>query len=406
MSRHLSFSLTCLIGSLWVLLSACSSEPLLPLQAAEDTQSQTIEPTTENTDLPLDTMTDTATLTEPETSPASNTQVEGTESEPSASESETPSPSDTVPQDSDTIVYCPYLCQDNIGAETCSALGAHWVRHAGYLCEDTSQICCQALGQPGGVLGSCEEQPALSCRNNCGGSMIQRTDYYCGEATKVCCENPDGPTCTEMAGQCVSFLEKCPSGYSSSSLPCGSFIEKCCAPPICPWTCTPYVGEKTCSSNITNPTAIRNDQYACPVKGEICCQPMDAEEGINESCTDQSRMVCRDTCETYETANDSYYCKLASRACCEDVRPKCIDDLDGQCIVPLLGCPDGMEESSRGICLGSEKMQCCVDASPFNRCAQNGGTCVSLGSMCPPLTTMDLTTWCGNLTDICCNSIF
>jgi hypothetical protein len=200
----------------------------------------------------------------------------------------------------------------------------------------------------------------------------------------------------------VTVLESCPKGYASSHLECSSFVEKCCAPPICPWSCKSYNGDKTCSADLKKPTAIRNDQYACPVKGEICCQPMNAEEGIAEPCADQSRMMCRETCESYEKANENYYCPAANRACCEDVRPKCIDDLGGQCVVPLIGCSDGMEKSTRGICLGAQTMDCCVDASPLNQCAQQGGTCVDIGKMCPLLTKMDLSTWCGNLSDICC----
>ncbi|MCU0665451.1 MAG: hypothetical protein MUC50_24395, partial [Myxococcota bacterium] len=130
-----------LLACLVLAISACSSQPVPLLPDAEIFDSisdgQAVDQPSDSESLSDGPGVETITPTEQD--PATATTTPGEDTDTVVTTTDTPS---------DTVQYCPYLCQDDIGKNTCSALGEHWVRNAGYLCENTAQTCCQALGQP------------------------------------------------------------------------------------------------------------------------------------------------------------------------------------------------------------------------------------------------------------------
>jgi hypothetical protein len=303
---------------------------------------------------------------------------------------------------------CPWWCADFVGQTTCSDTfnPPTAIHNPNYTCDSEDRVCCQPLGVDGGLDQYCNDQADHVCAESCDGPFEElATEFYCQHANAVCCHD-FAPTCAEMGGLCITpILEACPTGWEDNyDHDCDNFLQACCLPPSCPWSCEPETDEYSCSESLDPPTAIHNWDYAClDAPGEICCQPVGAEDGIQGYCGDQPDMDCKTACASYETWRTDFYCNWSTAYCCEDTRQPCAD-IGGDCTTGL-GCPDGSENNQGGTCSNLWEL-CCTPVDPDNTCAMEGGTCVTWGDSCPLLYTPALTTSCGTWTQMCCQFIF
>jgi len=317
-------------------------------------------------------------------------------------DSDTDSDSDAGP-DTDTSQMegnCPWFCADFVGELSCSSTlnPPTAVYNPNFECATEDRICCQPLGAAGGLDGYCGDQPGFSCEIDCTGEWQEpSTDYYCNAATATCCEDTK-PSCLEIGGICVYVWDSCPGDTSPADFSCG-LLETCCAPPECPWTCSIFVDDYTCSESLDPPTAIHNYEWSCLDPDEICCQPLGAPDGIAGACGDQEAMACRVSCLSYETQRTDFYCGPATQVCCEDLREPCAD-IGGSC-ESWWTCPDGTEINQGGICEGLTEV-CCTAIDPSNTCELGGGACVEWGESCPLLMIPAPTVSCGTWTQMCC----
>ncbi len=209
-------------------------------------------------------------------------------------------------------------------------------------------------------------------------------------------------SCTELGGTCVGLFSDCPEGAEQVSNSCPGWWDKCCLEPFCPWECEIYTDRYTCSETLNPPDAVRNYDYSCEEQDEVCCQPLDDPDGLEELCPGE--MACKQSCGTFEEQRTDYYCNRADLLCCNDPRPPC-EDIGGTCEFSILGsCPDGKEQNEDGICTGA-LTACCTDIAPNNDCALNGGECVNWGESCPTLYIPDPLSSCGTLLEMCCSFI-
>ncbi|MBW2529986.1 MAG: hypothetical protein JRI55_00825, partial [Deltaproteobacteria bacterium] len=167
--------------------------------------------------------------------------------------------------------------------------------------------------------------------------------------------------------------------------------------------CVDYSDEYTCSEVLDPPQAVQNHGYSCSEPGNICCQPLEADGGVDEYCNDQPDMGCSNGCNEFEVQRDDYYCAMAGVACCEDLREPCAD-IGGSCELAV-ACPDGTEANSWGNCDSFWEF-CCTPIDPSNSCGLAGGTCVGWGESCPLLHQPDPLNSCGDLTQMCCIPMF
>lgn len=303
--------------------------------------------------------------------------------------------------DTDTSMEgnCPWFCADFVDEYSCSGTlnPPSAVYNPNFACESEDRVCCQPVGAPGGIT-YCGDQAGYSCEVDCTGEWQEPTTaYFCNSATATCCQDTQ-PGCTEIGGVCVNIWSSCPTDYAEVDLSCG-LLQTCCAPPQCPWACEVFTDEYTCSESLDPPTAIHNYEWTCLDADEICCQPVGATDGLTEACGDQEGMECRDGCLSYEAQRTEYFCNLATRMCCDDLRVPCAD-LGGSC-ESWWTCPDGTQMNQGGICDGLSEV-CCTAIDPSNTCELGGGACVEWGVSCPLLMIPAPTVSCGTWTQMCC----
>jgi hypothetical protein len=296
---------------------------------------------------------------------------------------------------------CPWDCLADIGANTCSESFdpltgiANW----NYACAGTGEVCCQPMGASGGVNLYCNDQDGHTCRDACLTGEVADNGFYCKWSNTTCCRDTN-VTCGEKGGTCVMTWDTCAAGSSVVSESCG-VLQKCCMPPLCPWSCEPLVDSKSCSELINPPVAVRNDEWKCADTTDVCCQPLDVDGGIADECGSVAKTSCKTGCVETDTVRKDLWCPAADRVCCEDLHQACAS-FGGTC-ESLLGCPDGTEKHPLGTC--NALTQCCTPVDPSNQCGMAGGTCVAWGAECPFLTTPAPLTSCGDITQMCCSAL-
>jgi hypothetical protein len=294
---------------------------------------------------------------------------------------------------------CPWFCADLVDEYSCSGTlnPPSAVYNPNFACASEDRICCQPVDAPGGI-EYCGYQEGFTCELDCTGEwQAPTTAYFCNSALATCCENTK-PLCTEVGGVCISFWDSCPTDYVSADMTCGA-LQSCCAPPECPWTCTEFTNQYTCSESLDPLTAVHNYEWTCYDPADICCQPLGASGGLSEACGDQAGMMCRDGCLSYEAQRTEFYCGPATQRCCEDLREPCAD-IGGSCEA-WWTCPSGSEVNQGGICEGLTEV-CCTAIDPSNTCELGGGSCVEWGVSCPLLMIPAPTVSCGTWTQMCC----
>jgi hypothetical protein len=394
----------------------CSVDPMPLLPAADTEASSTQGPTSLDTDTQLSTIGQ-------DTGETGETQ--------SAIEDTVDTLEDTVDtlEDGD----CSWQCVPLTGPSACNQADVEDSFHnANFTCGNEGYICCQPPNAKGGIKQPCNQQPAMSCQTSCGQGLIQNNKFFCNNAKWVCCEDPAGPapTCAQLGGTCIPPLfYECDDDETEVDLACDGFGQSCCLRPACPWGCVTFSGENTCSKGKNPPVGVRNYDYSCSRKDEVCCQPTksvdtdpsDTDTGVLplESCNKQGSLFsCEAVCGKYEQQRVDFYCPSAGVRCCEDIRKDCESGLGGTCDNDWLGnCADNTEANPGGRCpsgvFGGEST-CCTKLSPYNNCAKEGGVCVDISDLssptdiltaCPFGYTPEMSTLCGDFR-LCCKSIF
>jgi hypothetical protein len=384
----------------------------VPDAATGDTDADADTDVDADIDADTDTDADTDGDTDSDADTDADSDVDADTDADSDSDSDSDTGSDTgsgTGSDSDTLQpegTCPWWCVDLVDEFSCSASldPPDAIHNPNYTCDSDDRICCQPLGAEDGLTQYCADQPGYFCDDACNGEWeVPTTELYCNWATAICCQDQT-PTCGEVDGVCVNLWEGCPGDYESGGFACGSFLQYCCVPPFCPWECAELTDEFSCSDTLDPPAAIHNYEYGCPLPGDICCQPLDAEGGVTEYCNDQPDMACKTGCASYEAPRADFYCNMADVVCCEDMREPCAD-IGGSCEDFWTLCPDGYQNNQGGTCDGWSEI-CCTPIDPDNTCALGGGVCVAWGDSCPLLYTPAPLTSCGDWLQMCCNFIF
>lgn len=381
-----------LVAVLW----GCSSDP------------PSIGVSTIETNTRADTENETAVQTDGQ-SVATDAEAEDTGSAPATVTTD----DDTrTPEDSETVSTevpvdpgdCPWTCVPLIGPAACDQIGdKDAVHNPNFQCGDPGYACCQPPGAKSGLKKDCAAGEAMWCQKSCGEGLVETTDFYCNDATRVCCMDPDGPppTCEQAGGYCETFLFGCDKGFVESDLECG-FGEKCCQPPACPWECKELTGPAVCSEGKEPPKAVRNYNYSCERRGDVCCEPFEETGAAADSCHETPNADCAAECRSYERQRTDLWCKASNTKCCEDTRSVCAD-ISGRCETIIFGCDDGWQPSEKGKC-GSSLEVCCTKIPANNTCALQGGRCVEVGSNCPLGYLPEPLTSCGSF-DMCCKPI-
>lgn len=391
---------------LWL---GCSADPM-PLPPSEmDTQDVAIPPST-NQDTELDTV--------------------GSDSPESTGYSTTTWTDDTgssETQDSLDPGDCPWECLALTGPNACASAEKDGSFHnPNYDCGNEGYVCCQPPNAKGGIKKPCNDQPAMSCAASCAQGLVQNNEFYCNNAKLVCCEDPNGPapTCAELGGTCIPpFFYECDKDETEVDLGCDGFGESCCLPPACPWGCVTYKDSATCSQGKNPPVAVRNYDYSCEEKGQVCCQPYEIADTDTsgpsiENCNQQGALFsCEASCGDRERQRVDFYCPNAAAKCCEDIRKDCESGLGGTCDNDWLGnCATNFEPNPDGRCPAGllSTPTCCTKIASNNTCAKEGGVCVEITGIedptdiltaCPFGYTPDIQTLCGDLR-LCCKSLF
>ncbi len=296
---------------------------------------------------------------------------------------------------------CPWMCVPLTGPAACDQTGdKDAVHNPNFACGDPGYACCQPPGAKIGLKKDCAAGEAMWCQKSCGTGLMETTDFFCNDATRVCCMDPDGPppTCEQTGGYCETFLFGCDAGFVESDLDC-DFGQKCCQPPLCPWECKELKGPAVCSEGKDPPVAVRNYNYSCAKRGEVCCQPSNDPGGITETCRGAQDATCATACRSYEKQRKDLWCKASDTKCCQDTRSMC-DEISGRCEVILFGCDDGWQQNEKGKCDSSFDV-CCTEIPANNTCALQGGRCVDFGSNCPLGYLPEPFTMCGTV-EMCC----
>ena len=240
------------------------------------------------------------------------------------------------------------------------------------LCLECETPVCEAACLP----HECETQAEPLCnmiRPTCDEGMVSIIQNDCWECVSIAtCELPIA-SCDEVGGFCSVGVAGCPDDtHINSNATCLSMGD-CCMPEL-GRTCDEVQGHCMPESGVCEHgfEAIRT---SCG-SGATCCAPV-------SSCNDGSELSCYGSppfCDAPSIPALIDGCwECVDERTCEPAVTLC-EDIGGECVGGVAGCPDGTVSTNEGIChiLGD----CCIAEQTI--CDQAFGHCMPEDGQCEP----------------------